>query len=122
MEKQLDVMKNVLGLSETVLEGVLHIQSALKERQMEETMYLFEDIIHAFATIENAINELDDEYVSEEVTNHMKKVQKGLEAAVQQYEVEISGRLQEVLQFNLVPATKNWKIALENQFNPLVLN
>ncbi|SES27210.1 hypothetical protein SAMN04487944_1319 [Gracilibacillus ureilyticus] len=122
MEKQIDIIKNVLTLSETVMEGLLHIQSALNERQLEETMFLFEDIIQAFATIEGAINNLDSTYKSEEIIDKTTKVQQGLEVAVQQYEVKHRGKLQEVLQFNLLPSVKKWRQELENGFQKYVIN
>ena len=68
MEKYIEVMKQSLELSETILEGLQHIQKLLSEGKSEQTIFLFEDTLVAYETIvrtiEPAVNELNNESIS----------------------------------------------------------
>ncbi|EWG11497.1 hypothetical protein [Cytobacillus firmus] len=60
MEKYIEVMKQCLEISETILEGLHHIQKLLSEGKFEQTIYLYEDVLLAYSTIENSVEPLKE--------------------------------------------------------------
>ncbi|SDZ33544.1 hypothetical protein SAMN05421736_11031 [Evansella caseinilytica] len=116
MEKYIDVMKQSIELSETVLEGVIHIKKLLGEGKFEETMYLFEDVILAFSTVELSITPIKEKLTNNEIDATAMKVKEALALAVSGYETRSRGRVLEVIQFTLVLQVKKWKEELEKAF------
>ena len=56
MERQLNVMRQILGLADTMQEGIDHIHERhLSGYGPETTVSLFADVVHAFAEIETVI-------------------------------------------------------------------
>ncbi|UOQ85179.1 hypothetical protein [Gracilibacillus salinarum] len=122
MNKQPQVMQQSLHLSETIEEGVLHIQSQLKIGELAETFYLFEDVVQAFASIETAVEGLDEGFDSASVQTETNKLRQTISLVVDQYEANNIGKVQEILQFSIVPAVKRWRTEMENAFHPHILN
>ncbi|GAE94582.1 hypothetical protein JCM21714_3753 [Gracilibacillus boraciitolerans JCM 21714] len=122
MEKQYEIMQQALVLAETLQEGILHIQTELNQSNFSNTMYLFEDVVHAFSSIESANKQLNESVISEELFEQTDKVKKAIELVVNQYELGNKGKVQEILQFNLLPAIKRWRTTMEQSFHPFILN
>ena len=96
-------MKKSLELSETILEGLQHIQKHLSEGKSEQSVFMFEDVLEAYtaisATIEPVINELNNESISSKQTGFSQAA----DLVVTAYEEENYAKVQEILQFTLVP-------------------
>ena len=77
MEKPIEVIKQSLELSETILEGLQHIQKLLSEGKSEQSVFMFENVLEAYTaiseTIESVINELNNESISAKQTNSAKQ-------------------------------------------------
>ncbi|UTW68534.1 hypothetical protein KHA80_13085 [Anaerobacillus sp. HL2] len=56
MEKDIEIMKMSVELSETILEGLQHIQKVFRSESFE-TIFLFEDVLLAYSTIETQLNQ-----------------------------------------------------------------
>ncbi|MGP4040721.1 hypothetical protein ACTWP4_12630 [Gracilibacillus sp. D59] len=122
MENQIVVMKNIVELSETMVEGLQHLQSEVENGNLDETMYLFEDFIQAFASIENAMNSMDDELKGDITEVKMDNVKENIEHVVQGYEKNDQNLLLENMQHHLEPTLLEWKKQMEKQFHPYILN
>ena len=122
MEKYIEVMKQSLDLSGTILEGLQHIQKLLGEGKIDETMALFEDVISAFAVVERSIEPVKEELHDHELEDKVKSVKGALEHVVSAYEVKNHGKVQEVMQFTFVPQFKKLKDELERAFRPYLIS
>ena len=122
MEKYIEVMKQSLDLSGTILEGLQHIQNLLGEVKIDETMALFEDVISAFAVVERSIEPVKEELHDHDLEEKVKSVKGALEHVVSAYEVKNYGKVQEVMQFTFVPQFKKLKDELERAFRPYLIS
>ena len=52
MEYMYEVAGQIIELSQTIKEGLIHINEKMDEGQLKETLYLFEDVLEAFSSIE----------------------------------------------------------------------
>ncbi len=118
VEKYVDVMKQSVELSDTLLEGLQHIQKLLGEGNAEQTIYMFEDVLLAYSTIEGSIEPIKEELKNEELTTSAIKLKQTLELVVSNYEAKDYNKVQEVIQFTLVPQVKKWKQQLQGAFQP----
>ncbi|MGJ9385246.1 hypothetical protein [Salipaludibacillus sp. CF4.18] len=123
MEKHLDVMKQSIQLSETVLEGLTHVQKQLNETKYPEAMQLMDDVVGGFASIENSVGpvfaDLND---TELVEAQIGKVRESLEGVVTSLEGHSYGTVQEILQFTLIPNVKKLKAEMETLFEPYLVS
>ncbi|WP_404454400.1 hypothetical protein LG329_05560 [Virgibacillus necropolis] len=122
MEKQIEVMKQSAELLDTVYEGLQHMQQLLKEGKFEETIPLFGDIVYAFSTIENSVSELPDEILSDDSKALTTKVRNALDHVVGSYESKEYGKVQEVLQFTLMPSYRKWMEELDEAFRSFLVS
>jgi uncharacterized protein (UPF0297 family) len=123
MEKDLDVMKQSIELSETVLEGLTHVQKKLNETKYPEAMQMMNDVVGGFASIENSVGPVfADMNDTELVKVHISKVAESLERVVTSLEDHSYGTVQEILQFMLIPNVKKLKAEMETLFEPYLVS
>lgn len=122
MEKQLDIMRQTSELLITGYEGLTHIQQLLKEGKFKDTIPLFSDVVHAFSVIENSVDNLPVEMLSDDSKSLTTKVRDALDLVVGSYELEQSGKVQEMLQFTLIPRYRRWMEELDRIFNPYLVS
>ncbi|SFE52152.1 hypothetical protein [Alteribacillus iranensis] len=122
MEKHIHVMKQSVELTDTMIEGLQHIQSLFSEGKMESTMFLFEDIVTAFSSVEGAIQPVMEELSQQDLDNHLQRVRNALEVTVTAYERKQYGKVQEIIQFTLLPQTTSLQQNLETAFQPYILS
>lgn len=122
MEKHIEVMRKSVELSETVQEGLQHIQKLLTEGQGEQTVFLFEDILSAYATITRTIEPALRELKNENIPAIQFECSKAADLVVIAYEAKEYAKVQEALQFNLVPKFKKLNQELESAFRPFLVS
>ncbi|MBU8905995.1 hypothetical protein KH400_05245 [Desertibacillus haloalkaliphilus] len=115
-------MKQSVELTETILEGLQHIQKLLGEGKFEETMYLFEDAVAGFTTIVRSIGPVQKELNNDELETKINSVKNALDLVVGTYESNSHGKVQEIMQFTLVPQFMKLKQELERAFEPYLLS
>ncbi|WP_416147303.1 hypothetical protein ACM26V_13855 [Salipaludibacillus sp. HK11] len=116
-------MKQSLQLSETVLEGLTHVQKQLNETKYADAMQLMDDVIGGFASIENSASPVfADLKDTELVEAHIGKVRDSLERVVTSLEDHSYGIVQEILQFTLIPNVKKMKVEMEALFEPYLVS
>lgn len=115
-------MKKTLELSETIIDGLKHIQKLLSEGKNEQTVFLFEDVLVAYVTIarttETALNEMNNENILE----FQVEFSKVADLVVNAYEEKNYPKVQEILQFNFLPKFKKLKGELEEAFKPFLFS
>lgn len=122
MEKYVDVMRQCVELCETMVEGLQHIQNHVNNGDVEEVIYLVDDVIVAFLTVEKSLLPLRDKVHLTDVEKSASQIKRGLEMTVQAYEGKEFEKMKEIFQFTLGPSLKKWKEHLENTFNPYLLS
>ncbi len=121
MEKHIDVMKHSVELSETILEALQHIQKLLSEGKFAETMYLFEDVVLAFSTLQQSVTTINEKLENHEIDATAKKVQETLELVVSAYEENSHSELQEIAH-TLFLQVKKWYEELEKTFKLYIVS
>lgn len=109
-------MKQSTELLETAYEGLQHMQKLFKEGKFEESIPLFTNIVEATSSIESSIETLPKELLSDDIAITGAKVIRALNIVVELYESMNYGKIQEVLQFTLIPNYKTWKQACDTAF------
>ncbi|WHY94148.1 hypothetical protein QNK12_12065 [Neobacillus cucumis] len=115
MEKYIDVMKRILDLTDTMEKGLIHIRNQVNEGYFEASLPLVQDVISAFASVEKGlmgVEILPPTKLGEEFQN----LRDGFSVLTEAYEQGSGGKALEVLQFNVLPNTKKWKMSLEKLF------
>lgn len=122
MERYIPVMEQSLNLMETVMEGLHHIYHKLNEGKLEQTFFLFGDVIMAIQTIQSSLGPMQEIVDFEHDDQLYARIQTALDHAVQGYENRNSGQVLEVLQFALIPAIKKWQAGLETSFQKYLIS
>ncbi|GLB60187.1 hypothetical protein [Cytobacillus sp. NCCP-133] len=122
MEKYIEVMKKSQELAETVLEGLQHIQKLIGEGKHEQSILMFEDVLLAYTTIWRTIEPAIRELGNESIPVRQADVSKAAELVVSVFEEKNDAKVQEVLQFTLVPQFKKLKAELEQAFQPFLVS
>ena len=122
MEKHIDVMKQSGELTETILEGLQHIQKLLGEGKHGQTIYMFKDVLLAYSSIEKSLEPIKGELANEELTSIARNLKHILELVVDYYEAKQYGKVQEVMQFTLIPQVKKWKDELQKAFQSYIVS
>lgn len=122
MEKHIEVMKKSLDLSETILEGLQHIQKLLNAGKSEQSIFMFEDTLQAYATIGKTIGVAVKEIKNDSIPAKQAEFSKAVDLGVTAYENKNYSKVLEILQFTLIPRFKRLKKELEEAFNPYILS
>lgn len=122
MEKYLDVMKQSYELVDTIVEGLEHIQQLLKDGSLEQTLYLVEDVIVGYSTVERSILPISEELENDTISSLTNEVKVALRQLANAYEEQKHGEVQEVLQFHVLPLVKKWKRELDEAFAPYTIS
>ncbi|MCE7793202.1 hypothetical protein K8O68_12315 [Salipaludibacillus sp. CUR1] len=123
MEKYTEVMKHSLQLTETMVEGLSHIQKQLSEGKYLEATQLLTDVISGYASIENSVRPVLIALEKEgQVEGHLDDVRKNMGQVVTLLEEEDFGTVQEVIQFTLLPNVKKLKEEMETVFKPYIVS
>jgi hypothetical protein len=122
MEKYINEMKHSTELLDTILVGLEHIQKLLSEGKIEFSILLFEDTVQAFSMIETSIERFLSEFLTEELPLLTDNVRSAIQLIVSAYESKNYAKVQEALQFALLPKYKKWKHELDKMFNSYLLS
>jgi DNA replication protein DnaD len=123
VEKYIEVMRRIVELAETFEEGVIHIRNKVNEGMLEVTTFLMQDVVSAFAVIEKAVWTYDQNLVlNPELEKAFKDLRNGLSTLIDSFEQANGGKILEILQFNILPASKKWKAELEIAFSSYLLS
>lgn len=120
MEKLLPVMQQGLELAETIEEAVKHVERLLKEKHLEEPLYLVEDIISAFASVQRSLAQVKTACSMEKVDQEAVKVQQALEQTVFSFEAGNRLKIEGMVERYLKPAVQAWREAMEQTFRGYV--
>ena len=118
MNDQVEVMKKIMELTDTMEEGLAHVRNMLSERAPEKALPVLTDSAHAFTSVEAALQPILHELPDNNIQERSDMFCRALKAMVSEYENNKGLRAQELLQFFLEPAFRNWQAELEDTLKP----
>ena len=121
VERYSDVIRQVLDLKETGLEGLEYIRMQIQKGKFEDTIGLFSDVVHAFASIEQSLQTLPDEKVKAMLQENNAKLTSSFDLVASAYESGDRINAFETIQFSLLPAYKRWAKKLDYTLQPFIL-
>ncbi|UNC91723.1 hypothetical protein [Candidatus Contubernalis alkaliaceticus] len=122
MNDQIEVMKQIVELTDTMEEGLEHVKGQLDQRSPEKAIQLLFDTTNAFTHIEKAVQPILSEIPENNIQEKTDKLRSALSAMVGEYEGNSGLKGREILQFILEPAFKNWRFELKEVLMPYTLS
>ena len=122
MNEQVEVMKQIMELTDTMEEGMKHIKEKLNQRAPEKAIKMLLDTTTAFTHIEQALEPMLEELPVNNIPEKTDKLRSALAVMVSEYEKSKGLRGREILQFTLEPAFNNWRAELEEVLKPYTLS
>lgn len=115
-----EIIGQLLELSQTVGEGIKHINGRFKTGYYEDALGLFPDVVQAFVCIQQAIGTVSIQLPSNKTDDLLNVVNDSLNHICLAYEQQNWGLASDTVQYELFPAYLNWKTELERCFGALV--
>lgn len=122
MERYTEAMKQSIELSETILEGFMHIHRLIDEGQFEQATMLFGDALSGIASIQSAVKPVLESLENIETDDVIISVVKAAGTVVNLFEEKNYMKVQEVLQFTLVPQFNRLNEELRKLFTPFLVS
>jgi len=122
VNEQVEVMKKIMELTDTMEEGMEHIKEKLNQRAPGKAVKMLLDTTTAFTHIEEALEPMLEELPENSIQEKTDKLRSALAVMVSEYEKSKGLRGREILQFSLEPAFKNWRAELEEVLKPYTLS
>ncbi|MDD3024368.1 MAG: hypothetical protein PHE26_10780 [Syntrophomonadaceae bacterium] len=111
MDHLYEIAGDIINLSSTVLEGLNHMKQRMEEGQLNETLFLFEDVLEALLSIENSIQPLTEN--KEGLDAAVVALKQSLEMLARAYEEKNLGKALAELSDNLIPVVEKLRSELE---------
>jgi hypothetical protein len=106
------VIKHILELSDTGLEGLEHIKTRIHEGYFTESFPLLHDVISSFAAIEQQLTQWQPALSSVQFKESAEKLRNAFSNMVSACEQGKQGKAKEIMQFALLPYYRKWRSAL----------
>lgn len=113
MEYMYEVAGQIIELSQTIKEGLIHINEKMDEGQLKETLYLFEDVLEAFSSIEIPIQPVLQADNMDELQGATAELKKSLEMLAQAFEANDLEKARAEISQSLIPSYSRWQSELE---------
>ncbi len=113
MDSMYEMAGEIIELSRTIKEGLVHINGRMDDGRLMETVYLFEDILEAFATIEIPLQRLLQEDNMDRLQKATIEFKKSLEVLAQAFEANDLEKSRTELAQSMIPSYSRWQAELE---------
>jgi len=122
MENMVAMSAQILGLSDTIQEGMEHLLSKMNEGHFEDNYYLFQDIVRAFSAIYDALKSITGLSPLEEsqIMELSERLIASLDSINDSYETHEQDKVQQAMQAVFIPTIRKWKDELKRCLHPLV--
>lgn len=120
MDNCFEIIRQSLELSSTVGEGLQHLRISFEKGCCEDTLTLFQDVIHAFISIQQAVEPFATKLPPNQLTLLTDEINNALEYIVSAYEKSSWIILTEILENKLIPAHCRWERELEHCFGSYI--
>jgi len=121
-KEQVEVMRQIIELTETMEEGLEHIKDTLNQRTPKKAIRMLLDTTTAFTHIETVVEPMLTELPENSIEEKTDRLRSALAIMVSEYEENNGLRGREILQFTLEPAFKDWRAELQEVLMPYTLS
>lgn len=122
MEKYIEVLTRILELSDTLQEGIEHIQLKLAEEKIEDAKILLHDVAEALEAIDQSLSPIEEELPDNSINylnyNLLKEIKKIILSLLEYNEMELIVNSSK----KLLPAYRMWKQEMQRVIGPLILH
>lgn len=120
VNNHIEIARQSLELCTTIEEGLEHISGRFDSGFYEDAFVLYQDVVQAFFTIQQAIAPLSDQLSANNLASLAQSVQDSMSQIVSAYEQKNWNMARDTLQNHLLPAWIEWKQELESIFKSYV--
>lgn len=120
MEKQREVIINILDLLTTTAEGIKYIREKLSETNPPATLRILLDTISAYSSIELAIHPILAKLPENRIEEKSKNLNIQLDLIVKEFETNDAKRALDIVQYRLEPEFVEWKKEIEKILIPYI--
>ncbi len=92
-----EVIKYIVGLLETMEEGMDYVKAKLGELNIEGTVTVIIDLITAFTEVEKSISPMIDELPENQISEKADKLRVSFDTMVKEYEVSKGQKAYEIM-------------------------
>ncbi|AUG57138.1 hypothetical protein [Acetivibrio saccincola] len=117
MDKNIQVVKHIFPLLQTMEKGINHIQKRLSELRYEEARTVLEDTMHGIICIEKAIKNMQEMLPDSQIDVLTAKIKDCMSKVVENYESEVASNLEEHIQNEMLPIFSDWKAEVERSLS-----
>ena len=118
MESKISVCREILSLGGTMEEGLAHLVNRMGEGHLEDTRFLYEDILNAFRSINMALEM--DFAEQNKIPVVSERLQLAFDKINQSYTDNKLNSCRMDMQFILYPAFKDWMQEINRCLRPII--
>lgn len=122
MTDKAEVIEQIIGLTNTMEEGIQHIEQQIEELRFEESIMLLQDVVKAVATVQKATTPLLQNLPDSRVHPLTKDLMEGVGLFVEKYQAKEREEMKQVFSEKVVPVYREWKDELQKILQPLLKN
>lgn len=121
MNKYIEVMQRILGLSETMEEAISYMDSQIRESRFEQALVTLEDIMDAQVCICEAMVPFQARLENNGIEDYSQELQRVLGETVKLFKRGDALQMQLAVKNNLATAFTSWQEELRRVLEPYVL-
>lgn len=121
MNKYIEVMQRILGLSETMEDAISYMDGQIRESRIEHAMMTLEDIVDAQACICEAMAPIQARLEHNGIEDYSRELQRALIETIELCERGEPLKIQLAIEGNLMSAFTKWQGELRRVLEPYVL-
>lgn len=118
MSDQITIARDIIELSHTIQAGLEHLKNRMAEGHLQDTEYLFADILAALGSVFQAFEPFIAEPDRELMDKLKDKLLMALEGLCANYEHSLLDMAKKNLEFVLMPAFQVWKSEMQKCLGP----
>lgn len=122
MKNHVELMMRVFELSQTLGEGLQHMEIQLAELRFEEAFNMLQDIVEATCAIGNSLKLLTPEGQENQLVIGLYKLNHWFEQMIFAYQNQQLNNMQTIVQMHLRPLYSQWQQQLELYYRDNVLS
>lgn len=120
MENLITLSRDMVELSNTIKEGLDHLDKRLAEGHLEDSYYLFQDIVQAFYSVTRAMESMQANVEIAGVVKATDSLLSAFEKLSTSYEDQKLNQARMDLQLILTPAFSAWSSELHRCLQPIM--
>lgn len=118
MDKHIDIMRRIIELLETCLEGLEHAKSKMNEGDFENGIIMLHNMVDGYYQAELFLQPLMKDLPDNQIPRLDEDLRNSFELVTSAYEHGDSAKAMELMQFGVLPNFKKWQAELNRCLLP----